>query len=111
MVQGLVISSLVLQQKVITEDRRVRAKSRSDIERQYKRIINDPSMYKERYDRVTDARSRYLSNIYRTRRSQSDRKRIRGLLREGGDNLDKAMTDIMARKYERTTYMYGQSNG
>ena len=62
-------------------------------------------MTKERFERVTETRSRYLSNIYKTRRSQGDRKRIRIALSKGGPELDKAMTDIMERKYDRNTYM------
>lgn len=62
-------------------------------------------MTKERYDKVTSVRQRYMGNIYRTKRSQSDRKRIRTALRRGGAELDKAMTDTLERKYDRTTYM------
>lgn len=62
-------------------------------------------MYKERWDRLTEIRNRYMDNIYRTRRSQSDRKRIRMALKDGGDGLSRAMSDIMERKYERNTYM------
>ena len=62
-------------------------------------------MTQERYDRVTDARRRYMDNIYRTRRSQADRKRIRLELGKGGKTLSKAMDDILARPYERNTYM------
>lgn len=62
-------------------------------------------MYKERWDRLTEIRNRYMGNIYRTRRSQSDRKRIRQALNNGGSELSRAMTDIMDRKYERNAYM------
>ena len=62
-------------------------------------------MYRERWERLTEIRNRYMDNIYRTRRSQSDRKRIRQALKTGGDNLSKAMTGIMERKYERNAYM------
>ena len=62
-------------------------------------------MTRERYDRVTEARRRYMGNIYKTRRSQADRKRIRLALRQGGEVLSKAMDDILARPYERNTYM------
>ena len=62
-------------------------------------------MTKERYDKVTSVRQRYMGNIYRTKRSQGDRKRIRTALRRGGAELDKAMTDTLERKYDRTTYM------
>lgn len=62
-------------------------------------------MTRERYDRLTEIRRRYMDNIYRTRRSQGDRKRIRKALRQGGDTLSKAMSDIMERKYDRNTYM------
>jgi hypothetical protein len=62
-------------------------------------------MTKERFSRVTEARARYLGNIYRTRRSQSDRKAIRGALKQGGEALANAMTAIMDRKYSRATYM------
>lgn len=67
-------------------------------------------MTKERFSRVTEARSRYLGNIYRTRRSQSDRKAIRGALKQGGESLANAMTAIMDRKYPRSTYM-GMAEG
>ena len=46
-----------------------------------------------------------MGNIYKTRRSQSDRKRIRLALRKGGPELDRAMTDTLERKYDRNTYM------
>lgn len=62
-------------------------------------------MTQERYNRVTEARKRYLGNIYRTRRSQRDRKAIRQSLMQGGESLSKAMTAIMERPYERSTYM------
>jgi hypothetical protein len=62
-------------------------------------------MTQERYNRVTEVRQRYMDNIYRTRRSQADRKRIRLALRKGGDVLSKAMDDILARPYERNIYM------
>lgn len=62
-------------------------------------------MTKERYDKVTETRQRYMTNIYRTRRSQSDRKRIRMALSKGGADLEKAMSDIMTRQYSRNTYM------
>ena len=62
-------------------------------------------MTRERLDRATEVKNRYLANIYRTRRSQGDRKRIRKALEEGGEALARAMDDILSRKYERTTYM------
>lgn len=62
-------------------------------------------MTKERFSKVTEARARYLGNIYRTRRSQSDRKAIRGALKQGGKALSDAMTAIMDRPYSRNTYM------
>lgn len=67
-------------------------------------------MYRERWERLSDIRNRYLNNIYRTRRSQGDRKRIRMALSKGGNELSKAMSDTLDRKYERNTYM-GLSNG
>lgn len=68
-------------------------------------------MTKERYDRVTAIRQRYMDNIYNTRRSQSDRKRIRQALKSGGDELSKAMADTLERKYDRYTYMGLNTNG
>ena len=68
-------------------------------------MIDSPQMNKERYDKVSSVRQRYMGNIYRTKRSQSDRKRIRRALKNGGAELDKAMTDTLERKYERNTYM------
>ena len=62
-------------------------------------------MYKERWDRLTEIRNRYIDNIYRTRRSQADRKRIRLALRKGGPDLEKAMGDILERQYDKNTYM------
>ena len=62
-------------------------------------------MTKERFQRVSDVRSRYLGNIYRTRASQRDRKAIRQSVKVGGEQLSKAMTDIMERKYTRKQYM------
>lgn len=67
-------------------------------------------MYRERWERLTEIRNRYLNNIYHTRRSQGDRKRIRMALSKGGDKLTKAMSDTLNRPYERNTYM-GLSNG
>lgn len=67
-------------------------------------------MTQERFQRVSDTRQRYLGNIYRTRRSQGDRKAIRTALKQGGEQLSKAMTEIMTRQYERNVYM-GNSNG
>ena len=62
-------------------------------------------MTKERWQLVTDTKDRYLRNIYRTRRSQSDRKRIRTALSNGGEELSAAMDDMLSRGYERNTYM------
>ena len=62
-------------------------------------------MNERRYQRVTDTRKRYMDNIYKTRRSQSDRRRIRIALKSGGADLTKAMDDILARPYDRNTYM------
>lgn len=62
-------------------------------------------MTPERFKRVSEVRKRYLSNIYRTRRSQRDRKAIRGSLKAGGQSLSDAMNAIMDRKYERNAYM------
>ena len=67
-------------------------------------------MTEERFKRASDVRSRYLSNIYRTRRSQRDRKAIRQSVKQGGEQLSKAMMDIMTRQYERNVYM-GNSYG
>lgn len=66
-------------------------------------------MTRERFQRATEVRDRYLNNIYRTRRSQGDRKRIRQALSKGGDELSKAMAEILNRGYDRNTYM-GNSN-
>ena len=67
-------------------------------------------MTQERFQRVSEVRKRYLGNIYRTRRSQRDRKAIRGALKQGGESLANAMTMIMDRKYPRSIYM-GMTEG
>ena len=66
-------------------------------------------MNKERWRKVTNTKDRYLANIYRTKRSQSDRKRVRAALSKGGEELSAAMDDMLSRGYERGTYM-GLSN-
>ena len=67
-------------------------------------------MTRERWQRVTDTKERYLANIYNTRRSQGDRKRIRTALSKGGEELARAMEETLSRGYERKTYM-GLNNG
>ena len=82
-----------------------RTKSRKDIERQYERLIWSPQMTKEHFERASEARKRYLGNIYRTRASKADRREIRRSVAEGGKPLSDAMDRIINRQYTRNQYM------
>ena len=100
-----------------------RRKSYRDIDRQFDRMVWDyPArmMTQDRFNRIADARDRYLSNIQETRTYQNATERVRrqdqryieaagrgdaNAMRRAEEQAQRAYRTRDGRRYNRSTYM------